>query len=318
MNFRGKLWQQVIGSKYGYMGQGGESGKRDGKFSKGSIWWKDLGLIDSCLVGARKWFSDGVEKKVGNGSCTLFWHNLWIDRIPLSIKYPRLYSISKGKMMEVQKLSRWIDGSWVWHRRFFVSEQELCDQLMAEIQHVRVTEDAQDSWRWRFTNIGVYSVKSAYNALVAEPVSNKNHIFKLIWGQGNPLKVSAFSWKVLYNRIATRVNLSSRGVSLTNNSSLCPICSSFEESEDHVLFTCDFATKIWKLIDHWWNMYTARRATPKDHLLQHSGLLRGRNIRRVWILIWMTAIWSIWIERNNVVFKGAAPCLARVDELIKL
>lgn len=155
--------------------------KRDGKFSKGSIWWRDLGSIDNCLMGARNWFSDGIEKKVGNGYYTLFWRDLWVDRLPLSVKYPRLYIISKGKMMEVQKLGKWVNGgfgSYLGVVDFFVWEQEFCEQLQEEIQHVNLIEDETDSWRWRLNGNGVYTVKSAYSVLISEPAANGNRIFK--------------------------------------------------------------------------------------------------------------------------------------------
>lgn len=107
LNYQGKFWQKIIKSKYGYVGQGGESGRRGGNFSKGSIWWRDLGTLDNCILGAQNWFSQCVDKVVGNGSSTLFWHDLWSDMVPLSVKYQRLYSINNEKMTKVDKLGTW-------------------------------------------------------------------------------------------------------------------------------------------------------------------------------------------------------------------
>lgn len=149
LNYKGRLWQDVIRSKYGYVGQGGESGMRGGNFMKGSIWWQDLGSIDQNDNAYCNWFSNGIVKLVGNGSHTLFWYDLWADGVPLSVKYCRLYSISSGKHSEIKHLGKWSGSNWVWEfpwrRRLFAWEEDLLEQLKADIQHVHLSQIGQDS-----------------------------------------------------------------------------------------------------------------------------------------------------------------------------
>lgn len=36
------------------------------------------------------------------------------------------------------------------------------------------------------------------------------------------------------------------------------------------------------------------------------------------MITWMATVWSIWLERNNVIFKGITANVERVADLIKL
>lgn len=200
----------------------------------------------------------------------------------------------------------------------FAWEEDLLEQLKADIQHVHLSQIGQDSWRWKHTSSGVFSVKSAYQLLVSESTSTDKQVYNLIWGSKVPTKVAAFCWKLVQNKIPTMVNLQKRGVQLGGGSNRCPFCSSKDETEDHLFLLCAQSAKIWKSCDQWWNISTARAATTKDHLLQHRDLVNGSRLKEVWVQIWITIIWSIWIKRNNVIFRGMNFNLHRVMDLIQL
>jgi hypothetical protein len=46
----------------------------------------------------RGWFVDGVERQVGSGVETLFWSDLWLGGVPLSVRYPRLFDLSLHRL----------------------------------------------------------------------------------------------------------------------------------------------------------------------------------------------------------------------------
>lgn len=171
-------------------------------------------------------------------------------------------------------------------------------------------QGVQDSWNWNRSSSGAYSVKSAYSLLASDPVSSGNGVFKLIWEKDYPKKLAAFARKALHGKFATKSNLASRGIQSQGNSTFCSLSASsrpFEEFVNHLLFTYNFASALWKNCDYWWNIATARSNIAAS--------LRGK---RLWLLIWMTVIWSIWIERNNVIFRGISPNIERVADLVKL
>jgi hypothetical protein len=45
-------------------------------------------------VNSKNWLEDALVRRVGNGSSTRFWASNWINGAPLSITFPRLFSLS--------------------------------------------------------------------------------------------------------------------------------------------------------------------------------------------------------------------------------
>jgi hypothetical protein len=58
-----------------------------------SSWWKNIVALNN-LEGSNNWFVDAVKCKVGNGMSTPFWTSNWIGDAPLSMVFPRLFSLS--------------------------------------------------------------------------------------------------------------------------------------------------------------------------------------------------------------------------------
>ena len=56
-------------------------------------------------------------------------------------------------------------------------------------------------------------------------------------------KAKVFGWRVLLDRLSTRVNLEHRGVNLSCN--LCPLCNKEVESIQHLLITCEVTQRLW-------------------------------------------------------------------------
>ena len=62
--------------------------------------------------------------------------------------------------------------------------------------------------KWLLTSFVSFSIKSLYHYLVARQVVFP---YKLLWRMKMPLKIKAFSWLVIKNRILTKDNLSKKG-----------------------------------------------------------------------------------------------------------
>lgn len=57
------------------------------------------------------WFAEGVIRKVGSGSHTSSWKNLWLKIIPLKTKFPGLFSNSLQSDGLVGNIASWLTGS---------------------------------------------------------------------------------------------------------------------------------------------------------------------------------------------------------------
>ncbi|GLT38337.1 hypothetical protein SLA2020_125930 [Shorea laevis] len=54
-----------------------------------------------------------------------------------------------------------------------------------------------------------------------------------------------------------------------------------------------------------------------EHFNQHAGLIGSKNFKQAWELIWFAAVWSIWLQRNQVIFGNKQDNVEEVLELIK-
>lgn len=69
--------------------------------------------------------------------------------------------------------------------------------------------------------------------------------YKLLWNNVVPLKVSAFAWNAIQNRMPTKQNLLKRGVNgITATQSQCTLCGDQTEDKNHVLSSSHRAGKV--------------------------------------------------------------------------
>ena len=73
-----------------------------------------------------------------------------------------------------------------------------------------------------------YTVGSAYKELASQlSEDNFDEVFKQVWKLKIPSNVSHFIWRLIRERLPTKVNLRRKNVDL--NDILCPFCRSNEE-----------------------------------------------------------------------------------------
>jgi hypothetical protein len=292
---------------------------------RASSWWKDI-----CGINVREdgsWFANNISRVVGNGLPTRFWLDVWVGNIPLCDRFPRLFSISSFKdgMVRVflEELESWSRGDWGWRRRLFVWERSLLENLVALIPRLALS-DVEDAWRWVVEESGVFTVKSAYLLLgnVFPSVSSFNdqelRIFNNIWKSPAPSKVIAFSWKVLRDRIPTRVNLVYRGVEVNGGVVSCVHCSRRAEEVVHLFIFCDFAMTVWKAIFRWLGLVIV--LPPNLFLLFDCflGAAGNKHTRHGYYLIWHATVWAIWCSRNKVIFSNGVIDPGEVVDKIKV
>jgi hypothetical protein len=100
-------------------------------------------------------------------------------------------------------------------------------------------------------------------------------VFENLWKSPAPSKVVMFAWKVLLNRVPTKVNLALRNVLDPEESSLCVMCNSVEESSTHLFMHCDLASFVWSKLMLWLDYHFVTPPNLFVHWECWSG--RGRN-----------------------------------------
>jgi hypothetical protein len=320
------IWKRVLVARYGENVRSNVHWIDHPIHNRASVWWKDLCRIDIFEGGS--WFALNVVRRVGRGDSTRFWKDAWMGGDPLCVRFPRLFSISLQKDIMLSELRVQGDGiarwGWHWRRNLFVWEHVL---LVEFLHHVPVfTPSVEDDvWLWGPGKDGVFTVNSAYhlhdNLFVVESGFGVNElrVFKNIWKASVPSKVIAFAWKVLRNRIPTRLNLAARGLHLEGGMLGCVHCVGAEEGVTHLFLLCDFANGVWSKICRWLGFSFVMPQNLFVWFEYFVGFAPNKKVARGFALIWLTMIWAIWRSRNEVIFSnGVRDVVAVVDDVKQL
>ena len=147
------------------------------------------------------------QRVVGDGRKTRFCEDVWLRDKPLCLVFPRLYNLTFCRHVTVAKVFSQ-DFDCIRFRRCLYGETlEIWNKLHDMCSQVTLSEEP-DRVKWLLTSSGKFSVKSLYHYLVARQVVFP---YKLLWRMKMPLKIQAFSWLVIKNRILNKDNLSKKG-----------------------------------------------------------------------------------------------------------
>jgi hypothetical protein len=317
-----ELWKEVVVARYGTDVVGKRRLDEVDVTRVGSIWWKDLCLLDKNT----SWFNSAIGKNIGNGNSTSFWNEQWIGDQSLRQRFPRLFGISTQKDEVISKLGRIIDGRWhwelLWRRNLFVWEEDQYRQFREIIETFAPTTH-NDSWLWMGDGILGFTVNSAYLLLAKEfnpPVlldTTLEFVFKNLWKCGAPSKVCAFSWQLILDRIQTKDNLVKRRI-INEQQGQCVMCSSAPETATHVLLHCNFAAAVWYGIIRWLGFIIVLPNTIVSSLAVLMNCAKSKNQKRGLCFVWNVFMWVMWKVRNDLIFNNVTVSTDEVIDRIKL
>ncbi|XP_059635228.1 uncharacterized protein LOC132277385 [Cornus florida] len=169
---------------------------------------------------------------------------------------------------------------------------------------------------WGFSKDGLFSIKSTYHVAISilnppsPPLAEgcsfdamDSGLWKAVWHIRAFRKIQLFVWQCPHERILVNSQLFKRGA---YKFWCCYICGSHDETIDHLLCTCPFACKVWKLCP-----------LRMDFSCSQPTLWQKRwfDMCENWLLvdgfnqcIGLAAFicWSLWKNRNAVVFNNAS------------
>ncbi|KAL8517334.1 hypothetical protein ACS0TY_015538 [Phlomoides rotata] len=116
--------------------------------------------------------------------------------------------------------------------------------------------EGEDRWIWKLEKEGNYSVKTTYNAILKRTMTMNSEQEKIsvIWNKIVPLKIVAFSWKLVQDKVPTMTNLLRRGAINPYFSLLCRLCGRSNEDSDHLFFECTSSVAIWEKVYKWFHL----------------------------------------------------------------
>ncbi|GJT57855.1 RNA-directed DNA polymerase, eukaryota [Tanacetum coccineum] len=150
---------------------------------------------------------------------------------------------------------------------------------------------------------GVFRVKDIRSALDELFLPSSDVATR--WVKFVPIKVNIFAWRASLDRLPTRGNLISRGV--TMDSPLCPICELTLEDSSHLFFSCDLGKSISQRICRWWNIQWEEVSSFVDWYTWFSSIRLPSKLKAMLEGVFYTAWWHIWSFRNRLVFDSSPP-----------
>ena len=308
ISHKDSLWTKVISVIHGVDGRIGKGHKS----GHSSIWLRVVSEFDRMGTQGMDFYCH-MTKKIGNGSNTLFWEDIWRGDKKLMHKFPRLYALENNKRVDVaSKLAQdCLDSSFRRLPRGGCEAHQFCSLKML-LEGV-LLNDSCDRWSWGLSSSGEFSVASIRKAIDDKRLPNVSS--KTRWVKEVPIKVNILAWKVKMDGLPTRLKLSYRGLDI--NSILCPVCGIAVESSRHLFFECFLARDNLHKVCQWWDINFRELHSFEDWsdwLLylslpgKHKRLLEG-----VCFGLW----WLIWSFRNNLIFGADDPSKATIfDDLV--
>ncbi|CAJ2661595.1 unnamed protein product [Trifolium pratense] len=138
-------------------------------------------------------------------------------------------------------------GVWVWRRQLWAWEEELLGECQTLLLGVSLQAHLPDRWLWLFDPDHGYSVRDAYQLLTSQELVTLDACYDLVWHKQVPLKVSILAWRLLQDRLPTKINLASRGI-LSSTATSCVSGCGGVESVHHLFLSCEIFGSLWALV----------------------------------------------------------------------
>ncbi|KAE8696464.1 hypothetical protein F3Y22_tig00110670pilonHSYRG00065 [Hibiscus syriacus] len=320
-NEKDALWRSVISFKYG-------SDKlpwmvSTDKIKEASIIWR--GIINNLRSEElSKWMSfDSFRWQVGDGKTVWFWEDVWLGEKSFMNRFPRIYrSVSRKfrTVFEVLRESEWRDSSVLFVRQLLDRERSIFNVIKGEIGEAQIKPDVADRIIWIHEKDGKFSVKKMTELLLGNDniIEADQPKYDKIWSLKVPPKVKCFLWMLKQNRVPTKAFLKSRGIKLNEHQCLCPWCGDVEEDADHLFVSCRYMAFFWMSFCRWWQIEGCSMSTV-DEMFEFGFQVRWSVPRLLaWQVSFAAALWSIWLVRNEFVFREKRAKLKDVVCIVKM
>ncbi|GAU45706.1 hypothetical protein TSUD_86820 [Trifolium subterraneum] len=183
--------------------------------TKHSIWWKDV----LCIGRGWEvdWFRLNIGCRVGNGHDIGFWKFKWFGNHTFKELFPSLFAKESHQDVMIAERLNENGFNFVWADQLTMYEEQQLGDLKDLLIGFNLTPNSHDGWRWALGSAGMFSVKSCYNWLLDyrhDEMLNSTVVdaLKQLWKNDVPTKVSVFGWRLLLDKLPTRMTLNHRGV----------------------------------------------------------------------------------------------------------
>ncbi|KAL4579128.1 hypothetical protein LXL04_015264 [Taraxacum kok-saghyz] len=285
------MWVRVLDAIHGY------SGRR--RMSRGGMsLWVNIGRMAERLKDNGVDLEEFARIKVGNGLHTRFWIDKWVGDQLLRDQFPRVFMFDGEPAVKIaDRSSRELVLSGLLRApRAGVATEQL-EELVRKL-HSYTFSDASDSWIWELESSREFSVSSV--RLYLDSVMLGSFGGPTRWNVLVPRKINILLWRIVNDRIPTRLNLRDKGIEL--HSVLCPVCEEVGESSAHLFLACADLVGLWRKVTLWWGVIPPDLVSINKLVCWSETVRMDVETGRSFNAVVLITFWVIWNFRNNLLF----------------
>lgn len=122
---------------------------------------------------------------------------------------------------------------------------------MLTLDRIVLDESVRDRLIWTPMATGRYSYRSFRSSFVSQ--SPVVPIWKVIWRVPVSLKINAFIWLLIKQRLPLRERLSRLHI-VSASQNICSLCGSSGEFFSHLFILCDHVSSLWYQVADFWEV----------------------------------------------------------------
>lgn len=121
-------------------------------------------------------------------------------------------------------------------------------------------------------------------------LSGVEKLFSIVRG---PLKVSILVWRLLRDRLRSKVNLLNNDI-ISADATSCTAGCGQAESAHHLFLHCDTYGSLWQHVRYWIGVPGVDHQSLRAHFLHFTHYLGGLSARRFFLkLLWLLCVWLV-------------------------
>ncbi|XP_078175174.1 uncharacterized protein LOC144568677 [Carex rostrata] len=249
----------------------------------GGLGVPDLELRNCTLL--MRWWWKATSQPGGDGKLISYWYDNWGE---------------EGSLRGIRDRQPRPSSQLISLNEAISARSDLLQQVAGTVPvPVPVLTDRVDAMSWRWSGTGHYSALSLYNLIIT--TGKTKWKFMELWVSPAPSKVKFFCYLVLQDRVLTHEILQRRGMTCDLKCVMCDTCPL--ETAHHLFFQCPNAIEVWGRFLHLFQLADTVEDTWEASLRHHCYTTGQRKSE--WATSFMAILWSLWRQRNELIFRGA-------------
>ena len=214
--------------------------------------------------------------------------------------------MARLKHATIHEVVSWNGDASHWNLAFVRNlndwEEDSFCELLAILAGKEVLSQEKDEIVWPFNSKGSFSIKS-FCSTHSDVLGGYDFAAKSIWKSKAPTKVSFFAWAASIGRIPTDDMLKRRNF---RGPSRCSLCLEEEETADHLLVHCRWASALWDLALSLMGVSWVQPSNVRDVVVAWKRRMQKSWVLEVWNMVPLSIWWTTWKERNRRIFDDIA------------